>query len=69
MRPLLLRRSGSQPEEPTTSLIATGSKARIGSQPVKKLLERSEEVLVASPDTGAHTLTGERLAEALAGGR
>jgi hypothetical protein len=28
-----------------------------------------EEVLAASPDTDVNTLTGERLAEALAGGR
>jgi hypothetical protein len=69
MRPLLLRRSGSQREEQTTKSVLIGGKARIGSKPVKKLCEMREEVLVASPDTGVNTLSGERLAEALTGGR
>jgi hypothetical protein len=68
MRPLLLRRSGSRPEEQTTKIVVIGGKARIGSKPIKKLREMREEVLVVSPDTGVNMLTGECLAEALAGG-
>jgi len=48
-------------------IVVIGGTGLIGSKLVEKLRERGEEVLAASPDSGVNTLTGEGLAEALAG--
>lgn len=46
-----------------------GGTGLIGSKVVKRLREKGHDVLAASPDSGVNTLTGEGLAEALAGAK
>jgi uncharacterized protein YbjT (DUF2867 family) len=48
-------------------IVVIGGTGLIGSKLVKKLGEHGHEVVVASPDTGVNTITGEGLAEALIG--
>ena len=48
-------------------IVVIGGTGRIGSKVVGLLRQRGQEVLAASPDTGVNALTGEGLAEALAG--
>jgi uncharacterized protein YbjT (DUF2867 family) len=48
-------------------IVVIGGTGLIGSKLVAALRERGQEVLAASPDSGVNTLTGEGLAEALAG--
>jgi uncharacterized protein YbjT (DUF2867 family) len=48
-------------------IVVIGGTGLIGSKLVAVLRQRGQEVLAASPDTGVNTLTGEGLAEALAG--
>lgn len=48
-------------------IVVIGGTGLIGSKLVKLLRRRGQEVLAASPDSGVNTLTGEGLAEALAG--
>jgi len=48
-------------------IVVIGGSGLIGSKLVAVLRQRGQEVLAASPDTGVNTLTGEGLAEALAG--
>ncbi|MBX3694331.1 MAG: SDR family oxidoreductase [Steroidobacteraceae bacterium] len=48
-------------------IVVIGGTGLIGSKLVKLLRQRGQEVLAASPDSGVNTLTGEGLAEALAG--
>ena len=48
-------------------IVVVGGTGRIGSKVVGLLRQRGQEVLAASPDTGVNALTGEGLAEALAG--
>src|SRR2546426_9781070 len=48
-------------------IVVIGGTGLIGSKLVKVLRQRGQEVLAASPDSGVNTLTGEGLAEALAG--
>jgi len=48
-------------------IVVIGGTGLIGSKLVSKLREMGEEVLAASPNSGVNTLTGEGLAEALAG--
>lgn len=48
-------------------IVVIGGTGLIGSKLVKSLRERGQEVLSAAPDSGVNTLTGEGLAEALAG--
>ena len=48
-------------------IVVIGGTGLIGSKLVKKLREGSHEVLSASPDSGVNTITGEGLAEGLAG--
>src|SRR5215467_516876 len=48
-------------------IVVIGGTGLIGSQLVAVLRQRGQEVLAASPDSGVNTLTGEGLAEALAG--
>ena len=48
-------------------IVVIGGTGLIGSQLVTVLRQRGQEVLSASPNSGVNTLTGEGLAEALAG--
>ena len=48
-------------------IVVIGGSGLIGSKLVALLRQRGAEVLAASPNTGVNTLTGEGLAEALAG--
>jgi uncharacterized protein YbjT (DUF2867 family) len=48
-------------------IVVIGGTGLIGSKLVALLRRRDQEVLVASPDTGVNTLTGEGLSAALAG--
>lgn len=48
-------------------IVVIGGTGLIGSKLVRKLVEHGHQAVPASPDTGVNTLTGEGLAEALAG--
>ena len=48
-------------------IVVIGGSGLIGTKLVKNLLRQSHEVVAASPSTGVNTITGEGLAEALAG--
>jgi uncharacterized protein YbjT (DUF2867 family) len=48
-------------------IVVIGGSGLIGKKLVKKLRERGHQVVAASPGTGVNTITGEGLAEALAG--
>jgi len=48
-------------------IVVIGGSGLIGKKVVKNLREQGYEVLAASPSTGVNTVTGEGLAEALAG--
>ena len=48
-------------------IVVIGGTGLIGSKLVSKLGEQGHEAIAASPDTGVDTVTGEGLAEALAG--
>jgi uncharacterized protein YbjT (DUF2867 family) len=48
-------------------IVIIGGSGLIGSKLVRKLREHGHDAVSASPDTGVNTLTGEGLAEALAG--
>ena len=48
-------------------IVVIGGTGLIGSKLVKKLRERGQEVVAASPTSGVNTLTGEGLADALKG--
>ena len=48
-------------------IVVIGGSGLIGSKLVSNLRNRGHEVLAASPDSGVNTITGEGLAEALAG--
>jgi uncharacterized protein YbjT (DUF2867 family) len=48
-------------------IVVIGGNGRIGSKVVNNLREGGHEVVVASPSTGINTITGEGLADALAG--
>jgi uncharacterized protein YbjT (DUF2867 family) len=48
-------------------IVVIGGSGLIGTKLVKKLRERGDEALSASPSSGVNTITGEGLAEALAG--
>jgi uncharacterized protein YbjT (DUF2867 family) len=48
-------------------IVVVGGSGLIGSKLVTQLDERGHETVAASPDTGVNTLTGEGLADALAG--
>ena len=50
-------------------IVVIGGSGLIGSKLVNKLRERGHEVVAASPASGVNTITGEGLAEALAGAR
>ena len=48
-------------------IVVIGGSGLIGSKLVSNLRNRGHQVLAASPDSGVNTITGEGLAEALAG--
>lgn len=48
-------------------IVVVGGSGLIGTKLVSKLRQRNHEVLAASPASGVNTITGEGLAEALAG--
>ena len=48
-------------------IVVIGGSGRIGSKVVTRLRQKGHEVVAASPSTGVNTITGEGLAEALAG--
>jgi uncharacterized protein YbjT (DUF2867 family) len=48
-------------------IVVIGGSGRIGSNVVSRLRQKGHEVVAASPDSGVDTITGEGLAEALAG--
>ena len=48
-------------------IVVIGGTGRLGSKVVDKLRDHGDEAVAASPQTGVNTLTGEGLAEALAG--
>ena len=50
-------------------IVVIGGSGLIGKKVVKNLREQGHEVLAASPSSGVNTVTGEGLAEALAGAR
>jgi uncharacterized protein YbjT (DUF2867 family) len=54
-------------EDRHMKIVVIGGSGLIGSKVVKRLREAGHEVLAASPDSGVNTVTGEGLAEALAG--
>jgi uncharacterized protein YbjT (DUF2867 family) len=48
-------------------IVVIGGSGLIGTKLVKRLRERGHEVVAASPNSGVNTITGEGLAQALAG--
>lgn len=48
-------------------IVVIGGSGRIGSNIVNRLRAKEHEVIVAAPNTGVNTITGEGLSEALAG--
>ena len=48
-------------------IVVIGGTGLIGSKVVQKLEKKGQEAIVAAPSTGVNTITGEGLAEALAG--
>jgi uncharacterized protein YbjT (DUF2867 family) len=48
-------------------ILVVGGTGLIGSKTVQKLKERGHDAVAAAPNTGVNTLTGEGLAEAIAG--
>src|SRR5258708_32857700 len=48
-------------------IVVIGGTGLIGSKLVKKLREQGHEAVVASPNTGVNSITGEGLADALKG--
>jgi uncharacterized protein YbjT (DUF2867 family) len=50
-------------------IVVIGGTGMLGSKVVDKLRDHGHETVAASPQTGVNTLTGEGLAEALAGAR
>jgi uncharacterized protein YbjT (DUF2867 family) len=58
------------PEQPSAmKIVVIGGSGLIGTKLVSRLRQKGHEVVAASPNTGVDTITGEGLAEALAGAR
>jgi uncharacterized protein YbjT (DUF2867 family) len=58
---------GLKPGEIAMKIVVIGGTGLIGTKLVHNLRERGHEVLAASPSSGVNTVTGEGLAQALAG--
>jgi len=50
-------------------VVVIGGTGLVGSKVVEKLKQKGHEVIAAAPNTGVNTITGEGLADALAGAR
>ena len=48
-------------------IVVIGATGLIGSKVVEKLKQKGHEAIAAAPNTGVNTITGEGLADALAG--
>ena len=48
-------------------IVVIGGTGLIGSKVVEKLKQKGHEAIAAAPNTGVNTITGEGLADALAG--
>lgn len=59
--------SPSSPPSKPLKIVVIGGTGLIGSKVVTKLRDLGHEVIAASPSSGVNTITGEGLAEALAG--
>ena len=57
----------SKPMNKKIKIVVIGGNGRIGTKVVNNLRQGGHEVVVASPSTGVNTITGEGLADALAG--
>jgi uncharacterized protein YbjT (DUF2867 family) len=53
--------------EQVMKIVVIGGSGLIGSNVVKRLRQKGHDVLAASPDSGVNTVTGEGVAEAVAG--
>jgi uncharacterized protein YbjT (DUF2867 family)/quercetin dioxygenase-like cupin family protein len=62
-----MKDKASETESKTMKIVIIGGTGLIGSKVVNILRQRGHEVVAASPSSGVNTLTGEGLAEALAG--
>ncbi len=63
--PHTICRLGSSGE--VMKIVVVGGTGLIGSKIVEKLKQKSDEAIAAAPNTGVNTITGEGLADALAG--
>jgi len=54
-------------ESKVMNIVVIGGSGLIGTKLVRRLREAGHEVMAASPDSGVNTITGEGLADALAG--
>jgi len=62
-----MKDKASETESKTMKIVIIGGTGLIGSKVVNILRQRGHQVVAASPSSGVNTLTGEGLAEALAG--
>src|ERR1700746_1017134 len=62
-----MKDEASETKNKIMKIVVIGGSGLIGSKVVNILRQRSHEVVAASPKSGVNTLTGEGLAEALAG--
>jgi uncharacterized protein YbjT (DUF2867 family)/quercetin dioxygenase-like cupin family protein len=62
-----MKDEASETKNKIMKIVVIGGSGLIGSKVVNILRQRGHEVVAASPSTGVNTLTGEGLAEALAG--
>jgi uncharacterized protein YbjT (DUF2867 family) len=67
MVPQLEPRQKDQQMNKKMKIVVIGGSGRIGSKVVDNLRQGGHEVVAASPSTGVNTITGEGLADALAG--
>jgi uncharacterized protein YbjT (DUF2867 family) len=62
-----MKNNASHPETKTLKIVVIGASGLIGTKLTNNLRQLGHEVVAASPSTGVNTLTGEGLANALAG--